>query len=193
MANDNQESWATLSLNTTSAPQSVVKYTLLTEKNNVIGRAPDCQIPLNPHEFVTVSRRHAEIKSIDDYWQISDLGTMNGTLLNDRLINSPQQLESGDRITLGKKGPEFTFECLTLNSTVMLQPTEIGTSILEPATPKATAKSENNSVETPDNIAEDMAEAGIVFFCFTSTPNTNSYTSSKFRGISNTNSYTFSC
>jgi pSer/pThr/pTyr-binding forkhead associated (FHA) protein len=90
----------------------------------VIGRSPDCQIVLDPFEFITVSRRHAEIKRVGFHWKIADLGTTNGTLVNDLPINGSQQLESGDRIILGIEGPEFTFKCL-LNETVMVAPLTI--------------------------------------------------------------------
>ena len=123
MTNGDGASWATLSLNSSLTNNSgVKKYTLSTTENTIIGRSPDCQIPLNPHEFATVSRRHAEIKLVNANWQISDLETTNGTLVNDRPVSNSQQLESGDRITLGVKGAEFTFECLTLDATVMVRP-----------------------------------------------------------------------
>ena len=125
MTNGNNGGLATLTLKGSTNESISSKYTLSTTENTVVGRSPDCEIPLDPHEFVTVSRRHAEIKLVDGTWQINDLGTTNGTLVNDLPIDNLKQLESGDRITLGKKGPEFAFECLTLNATVMVQPTEM--------------------------------------------------------------------
>jgi len=129
----NGDGWATLSLKNNSKNESEAsKYTLSTTENTIIGRSPECQISLNPHEFITVSRRHAEIKLVNANWEISDLGTTNGTLVNDLPIASPQKLESGDRITLGKKGAEFHFECLTLNATVMVQPTQMNMDVAKP-------------------------------------------------------------
>jgi pSer/pThr/pTyr-binding forkhead associated (FHA) protein/sugar lactone lactonase YvrE len=100
------------------------QYSLFATAIVVIGRSPDCQIVLDPFKFITVSRRHAEIKRVGAYWQVRDLGTTNGTLVNDVPINGHKQLESGDRITLGIQGPEFTFKCL-LNETV--EPTSFTT------------------------------------------------------------------
>jgi pSer/pThr/pTyr-binding forkhead associated (FHA) protein/sugar lactone lactonase YvrE len=150
MITEHNGSWATLTLKTGSIDQSPAKkYILSTVENTVIGRSPDCQIALDPHEFVTVSRRHAEIKLVDASWQINDLGTINGTLVNDLPVNNNQRLESGDLIILGAKGPEFSFECLTLNATVMVQPTEIEVDIPEPSP----SKSENKPTETPEVVA----------------------------------------
>ncbi|NJK58364.1 MAG: FHA domain-containing protein [Pleurocapsa sp. SU_5_0] len=152
MTTEHNGNWATLTLKTGSIEQSAAKkHILSTVENTVIGRSPDCQIALDPHEFVTVSRRHAEIKLVDASWQINDLGTTNGTLVNDRPVSNNQQLESGDRIILGAKGPEFSFECLTLNATVMVQPSEIKVDIPEPE--PSPSKSENKPTETPEVVA----------------------------------------
>ncbi|MEO0928424.1 MAG: FHA domain-containing protein, partial [Cyanobacteria bacterium J06643_13] len=146
MTIDDRAGWATLSLNSSSANDSAtVRHNLSTTDGTVIGRAPDCQIPLDPHQFITVSRRHAEIKLVDAAWQLSDLGTTNGTLVNDRPVKNPQKLASGDRITLGVKGPEFTFECLTLDATVMVQPTQI-----KAAPQPDEAEPDPKPIESPD-------------------------------------------
>jgi WD40 repeat protein len=102
------------------------QYSLSATAVVVIGRSPDCQIVLDAFKFITVSRRHAQIKRVGSHWQVVDLGTTNGTLVNDLPINGRKQLESGDRITLGIQGPEFTFKCL-LTETVMLTPFTIDT------------------------------------------------------------------
>ncbi len=158
MTTEHNGSWAALTLKTGLVEQSAAKkHILSTVENTVIGRSPDCQIALDPHEFVTVSRHHAEIKLVDASWQINDLGTINGTLVNDRPVSNNQLLESGDRITLGAKGPEFSFECLTLNATVMIQPNEIEVDIPEPDPKPSPSKSENKPTETPEVVAANAA------------------------------------
>ncbi len=157
MTNSNQADLATLSSIAISVDGSVAKqYALSPTENTVIGRSPDCQIPLDPHEFITVSRRHAEIKLVDTNWQIKDLETTNGTLVNDNPVNNSQQLESGDRITLGVKGPEFTFECLTLNATVMVQPSKL---ISPPPSAKVKPDPATNSEDKLVAALEPVAEA----------------------------------
>ena len=149
MTNGNNAVWATLTLKGKTDKTGIQKYTLSTTENTVVGRSPDCEIPLDPHEFITVSRRHAEIKLVDAAWRVKDLGTPNGTLVNDQLIDRSHQLESGDLITLGKKGPEFAFECLILNATVMVQPTEMNV-VSEPNKAKVSSpKAEDRPRETP--------------------------------------------
>ncbi len=64
-----------------------------------IGRLPECDLYL---PFGGVSRNHAQIEKITgDIWVIMDLGSKNGTQVNDRLVTSPQKLYNGDIIWLG--------------------------------------------------------------------------------------------
>ena len=63
-----------------------------------IGRSPDCDIFLDD---VTVSRKHAVLVQKDDAFFIEDQGSLNGTFLNRRRIESAR-LENGDEIQVGK-------------------------------------------------------------------------------------------
>jgi FHA domain/zinc-ribbon domain len=62
-----------------------------------IGRSPDCGIFLDD---VTVSRRHAVLRRQDGFW-IEDQGSLNGTFLNRKRIESAQ-LGDGDEVQVGK-------------------------------------------------------------------------------------------
>lgn len=76
----------------------------LAESHVVIGRAPGVQLTLDHY---TVSRRHAEL-FCDPFgrWWIRDLGSTNGTLVNDERINE-KVLRPGDRIGIGDYTIEF--------------------------------------------------------------------------------------
>jgi pSer/pThr/pTyr-binding forkhead associated (FHA) protein len=63
-----------------------------------IGRSPDCDIFLDD---VTVSRRHAVVVKQDDALQIEDEGSLNGTFLNRKRIESGE-LADGDELQIGK-------------------------------------------------------------------------------------------
>jgi adenylate cyclase len=63
-----------------------------------IGRLPECDLYL---PFGGVSRYHARVLKTASGWTIQDLGSKNGTQLNDRLVITPQILTHGDIIWLG--------------------------------------------------------------------------------------------
>lgn len=64
----------------------------------LIGRSPECDIFLDD---VTVSRRHAELSRDDDTFTIRDLGSLNGTFVNRRRIESAT-LHDDDELQIGK-------------------------------------------------------------------------------------------
>ena len=63
-----------------------------------MGRSPDAEVFLDD---VTVSRNHALIVRRNDGLYIDDLGSLNGTYVNRRRIES-HQLTDGDEIQIGK-------------------------------------------------------------------------------------------
>jgi len=67
-------------------------------ERTTIGRSPDCDIFLDD---VTVSRKHAVLVYKDDAFFIEDQGSLNGTFLNRRRIESGR-LENGDELQIGK-------------------------------------------------------------------------------------------
>jgi pSer/pThr/pTyr-binding forkhead associated (FHA) protein len=64
-----------------------------------VGRAEACQIRL-PDTYA--SSFHARIYNRDGSWYIEDLGSTNGTYLNQRRITAPAELRAGDRVKIGK-------------------------------------------------------------------------------------------
>ena len=64
----------------------------------LIGRSPECDVFLDD---VTVSRRHAELVREVNVFTIRDLGSLNGTFVNRRRIESAV-LEDDDEVQVGK-------------------------------------------------------------------------------------------
>ena len=63
-----------------------------------IGRSPDCEIFLDD---VTVSRNHAVLLARDGTYVVEDQGSLNGTFVNRKRIESAA-LEEGDEVQVGK-------------------------------------------------------------------------------------------
>jgi hypothetical protein len=63
-----------------------------------IGRTPDAGVFLDD---VTVSRDHAVLVARPDGWHLDDSGSLNGTYVNRRRIDS-HRLEDGDEVQVGK-------------------------------------------------------------------------------------------
>jgi hypothetical protein len=63
-----------------------------------IGRSPDAEIFLDD---VTVSRDHAQLVRRSGDWYLDDSGSLNGTYVNRRRIDS-HRLEDGDELQVGK-------------------------------------------------------------------------------------------
>jgi len=72
---------------------------VLDQERTTIGRSPECDIFLDD---VTVSRKHAVAARKAERLEIEDLGSLNGTFLNRKRIDSPAGLADGDEIQIGK-------------------------------------------------------------------------------------------
>ncbi|HIK55634.1 MAG TPA: PrsW family intramembrane metalloprotease [Synechococcales cyanobacterium M55_K2018_004] len=93
--------------------QSDLLYALPVAGEVLLGRDPRCEIVLDSHQYTSVSRQHAKVCALVGQpwvWQVCDLESTNGTFLNGRPVQGCAVLQPGDRLVLGKRGPEFIFE-----------------------------------------------------------------------------------
>lgn len=70
----------------------------------VVGRNPDCTISL---DFHGVSRRHFQISTNEESSTVTDLGSANGTYLNNQKLEAPTELKKGDVIKIGSIAMKF--------------------------------------------------------------------------------------
>jgi Nif-specific regulatory protein len=73
----------------------------------LLGRAATNRIVLKDD---LCSREHAEVRFADNAWRIRDLGSLNGTRVNDERLDSEQMLEPGDEVSLGRSRLLFVAE-----------------------------------------------------------------------------------
>lgn len=86
-------------------PQSVVVHTdgdkprtVKMAASMVMGRAPECELLLDD---TYVSQQHARIFGKNGSWYVEDLGSTNGTYVNDQKLAAPAMVQPGDRIRVG--------------------------------------------------------------------------------------------
>jgi pSer/pThr/pTyr-binding forkhead associated (FHA) protein len=95
----------------TKEEQNKFKEIILKNLNQVyIGRDIDCNYRITSIE---ISRKHAVIKYIDNYWTITDLASTNGLFVNAiQLVSyTPQRLSNGDRVSFGPPNQsEFNYQ-----------------------------------------------------------------------------------
>jgi diguanylate cyclase (GGDEF)-like protein len=70
----------------------------LLDGDTFVGRSPDCNIPL---EFQGISRKHFKVIVKNESSQLEDLGSSNGTFLNNTKVEGTIPLEKGDMVKLG--------------------------------------------------------------------------------------------
>jgi hypothetical protein len=75
-----------------------VREVALAEGENVLGRDPDCAIPIDD---ATVSRHHARIVIAGGDAALEDLGSKNGTFLRGARVAGSESLRDGDAIQVG--------------------------------------------------------------------------------------------
>jgi adenylate cyclase len=78
----------------------------LSGNGTVIGRGTRAEVRLGDP---SISREHARVLNQGGVWHIRDLGSANGTLVNQMPVRGMCRLKNGDRLRLGNC--EFLFQC----------------------------------------------------------------------------------
>ena len=79
-------------------PDGARPRTMKLAASSTVGRAPECEIRLDD---TYVSQQHARIFGKSDRWYVEDLGSTNGTCVNDQKLAAPALVQPGDRIRIG--------------------------------------------------------------------------------------------
>lgn len=79
---------------------------LINSDLTTVGRHPQSDIFL---DNITVSRNHAKFVREKGVLYLEDQGSLNGTYVNRRLVDSRTRLEPGDEIQIGKYRATITF------------------------------------------------------------------------------------
>ena len=83
--------------------QNIGRYINLTGDAVTLGRDDQCSMTFDDG---AVSRQHAKIEKVGDRYVVTDLGSRNGTFVNDQAVPS-QTLADGDRVRVGHQILKF--------------------------------------------------------------------------------------
>ena len=140
---------------------------ILIERDMLIGRHQSADLVLQSAE---ISRKHAAFLLKEDALWIQDLGSSNGTFVNDVQINVETPLKSGDSIGFASLKFLVTQNIVPIKpvsafgSSIELQPVTVATE--EPGAPVVELKVQEEVVESkeqeePKTIAEKMNDQGM--------------------------------
>src|SRR5256714_13443966 len=68
---------------------------------SVVGVGREASLPIHLEDDSQVSRRHARFTAQSGQAVVEDLGSTNGTYVNDQPIHSPRPLNPGDKVRVG--------------------------------------------------------------------------------------------
>src|SRR5262249_28126426 len=120
-----------------------------------IGKGPQNDIILSD---ASVSGAHAMITYEGGVFKISDLGSRNGTLLNDARISEPRKIQHGDLMKMGHC--TLTFRLKEAGDTLNMQRTKMLDEVVPPAPPAPPAP--KAAALTEDALAAALISSGLV-------------------------------
>jgi DNA-binding winged helix-turn-helix (wHTH) protein len=92
----------------------------LGEGEHIIGREPTSTVQL---DAAGISRRHARILVTPNDARIEDLGSKNGTTVNDAAVTRPRVLHDGDRIQVGPTVVIYHVSASGMSTETIIRPT----------------------------------------------------------------------
>ena len=135
--------------------------------STIIGRSSSCRfrIPL-----ISVSKKHCQIQVDDNDVKISDLGSRNGTFVNNIPILEPHPIKAGDNLKIGpvkfifqiNGQPDFTKKDAPKQEVhEQAPPASQVTQATSPSEPAQPARNKEEDVEFEDDLdflADDLAD-----------------------------------
>ncbi|HTY41617.1 MAG TPA: FHA domain-containing protein [Thermoanaerobaculia bacterium] len=95
------------------------RRTVLQPGETLIGRDPGAELYI---DHPSVSRRHARIIAAEGSAALEDLGSKNGTRLDDRMVEAPAALHDGARIVVGAVALTFRMVPLPPSTETVAEP-----------------------------------------------------------------------
>ena len=137
----------------------VLKEVSLTQATTTIGRLPDNSVQI---DNLAVSGHHAKISWDQDHYVVEDLGSLNGTYVNNERVGKAT-LKHGDRVKIGKHLVEFKHEgpvpAFAVAAKTGPATPKLEATMADKAAPPANAGSGPLGISRPAWMAEPFASA----------------------------------
>lgn len=125
-----------------SKANQVEEFALKHHNELIFGREAGVTVKYDPDRDDLVGRQHAKIArnpADPESFQLTDLNSTNGTLLNGQKVTGTVPVNPGDRVQFGPGGPEFMFDVEPRPANAAKSTRIAGASTASPATRIATA------------------------------------------------------
>jgi pSer/pThr/pTyr-binding forkhead associated (FHA) protein len=119
----------------------------------LIGRAKECSLRAGSE---AISRRHCAILRVKDKWAVRDLGSRNGTYVNDKRIEQPTRIRPGDEVRVGP----LRFRVELVAATKSAEPAGSAPA-LKSSVPAPAAEKPRNQPQPPEKKVADVVERTI--------------------------------
>jgi pSer/pThr/pTyr-binding forkhead associated (FHA) protein len=80
------------------APDGAKPHSVHIAASMVVGRGPECELQI---EDTYASQQHARLFGKNGAWYVEDLGSTNGTFVNEQKLAAPAMVQAGDKIRVG--------------------------------------------------------------------------------------------
>ena len=80
------------------APDGAKPHSVAISASMVVGRGTECELRI---QDTYASTQHARIFGKNGAWYVEDLGSTNGTFVNEQKLAAPAMVQAGDKIRVG--------------------------------------------------------------------------------------------
>ena len=80
------------------APDGAKPHSVYIAASMVVGRGPECELRIDD---TYASQQHARLFGKNGAWYVEDLGSTNGTFVNEQKLAAPAMVQAGDKIRVG--------------------------------------------------------------------------------------------
>jgi S1-C subfamily serine protease len=126
------------------------------------GRHPLSDLRFEPEKDLDVSAKHAAVLRSGERWVLRDLGSRNGTFVNNRKVETDYELADGDVLRFGLHGPEVQFRVTHEGAEQVIEAVKVPAASPAPARPASPPPSPSRPPSRPPATAPRASATGVL-------------------------------